>query len=263
MKIMGILNVTPDSFSDGGSHFSLDDGVAQAQAMIDQGADILDVGGESTRPFAEPVSAEEELQRVIPVITAIRKSSPIPISIDTTKRVVAERALEAGANIINDISALRHDPTMLDLVKSTEAPVIIMHMQGKPGDMQVNPHYGDVVKEISDFFRDRLEWLRQNGVDLNRITIDPGIGFGKKLEHNLVLLKHLKTFSDLGQPVLLGHSRKRFIGTVTGRDATDRDLATAVISALALHQNIACVRVHNVAATKDAIAITRAIDNAS
>ena len=262
MKIMGILNVTPDSFSDGGRHFTLDAAVGQASRMLDEGVDILDIGGESTRPFAEPVSLAEEQQRVIPVIEAIRKRYDVPISIDTTKAQIARYALDAGADIINDVSALRHDEQMLPLVKSTSVPVIIMHMQGTPGDMQVNPEYNDVVAEISAFFQDRLNWLKENGVDLSRITIDPGIGFGKKLEHNLSLLKHLNKLKELGQSVLLGHSRKRFLGDLTGLDTDDRDLPTAVISALALEMNIDIVRVHNVAATRHALTVSQAISQA-
>ncbi len=262
MKVMGILNVTPDSFSDGGRHFTMQAAVSQAEQMIADGVDIIDIGGESTRPFAEPVALDEELHRVIPVITALRQKHQTPISIDTTKAEVARLALDAGANIINDVSALQHDPAMIDLVRNTTVPVIIMHMQGTPGDMQVNPEYSDVVSEIIAFFEERLQWLSQEGINLDRIIIDPGIGFGKKLGHNLSLIKHLADLHVLGQPVLLGHSRKRFLGDITGRDTDDRDLTTAVVSALALTHNIDIVRVHNVAATMDAIKITQAINEA-
>ena len=262
MKIMGILNVTPDSFSDGGRHFTFDTAVDQASRMIDEGADIIDVGGESTRPFADPVSFDEEQRRVIPVITAIRKKHSIPISIDTTKAEIARIALDSGADIINDVSALQHDDQMLTLVKSTAVPVIIMHMQGTPGNMQVNPEYDDVIAEIADFFRERMSWLEENGVELSRVTIDPGIGFGKKLEHNLSILKHLGIFKELGQPILLGHSRKRFIGDLTNLDTDDRDLPTAVISALALAMEVNIVRVHNVAATRHALTVAQAIREA-
>lgn len=262
MQIMGILNVTPDSFSDGGHHFSLHSALNQADRMVEEGADILDIGGESTRPFAEPVSTEEELERVIPVIAGIRKKHNIPICIDTTKAKVAQEALAAGADLINDISALQKDPAMLELVQSTSVPVIIMHMKGTPDTMQVNPEYNDVVEEILDFFKERLEYLKSNGVDLNRITIDPGIGFGKTLDHNLTLLKNLNRLATLGRPVLLGHSRKRFIEDVTGRKTEQRDLATAVISALATSQQVEMVRVHNVSANHDAIKIAQAIRSA-
>lgn len=263
MKIMGILNVTPDSFSDGGHHFSLAAAVNQAEQMIADSADIIDIGGESTRPFAEPVSLEEELNRVIPVIEAIRIKHKIPISIDTTKAEVAHKALAAGADIINDVSALRQEKEMLEVVKKTKVPVIIMHMQGTPGDMQVAPQYNDVVEEVCDFFRERLQWLEKEGVDLNRVTLDPGIGFGKKLGHNLSLLKHLRKLKSLGRPVLLGHSRKRFLGDITQREPLDRDLPTAVVSALAVQQAVDVVRVHNVAASRDAIKIAQAISEAA
>lgn len=256
---MGILNVTPDSFSDGGSHYELEQALKQAERMLEEGVDILDIGGESTRPFADPVSIEEELNRVVPVIEKIRQNHNIPISIDTMKADVARRALDAGADILNDVSALRHDPEMEKLVQQTDVPVVIMHMQGTPRNMQVNPEYGDVVEEVREFFVERLDHLKKLGVDLSRIILDPGIGFGKKLEHNLSLLKHMEAFSKLGQRVLLGHSRKRFIGDITGKEVEDRDLPTAVISALALSQHVDIVRVHNVAASRDAIAIRQAI----
>ena len=258
---MGIINVTPDSFSDGGRYSTLDSIVAQAEALVAAGADILDVGGESTRPFARPVSEEEELRRVIPAIVAIRKKYSLPISIDTCKAEVARQALEAGADMINDVSALRHDdPAMINLVRTSTVPVVIMHMQKTPGNMQVEPSYQDVVGEILDFFRERLSWLRGHGVDCRRIILDPGIGFGKTLNHNLLILKNLSAFSVLGQPVLLGHSRKRFLGDITGRPVEERDLATAVVSALAVTQGVSIVRVHDVASSKQAIRVAEAID---
>ena len=261
---MGILNVTPDSFSDGGHFSTTADALKQAERLINEGADILDIGGESTRPFAAPVSVEEELQRVIPVIAGIRSNCSIPISIDTSKAVVAREALKAGADIINDISALRKDPEMILLVKQTDVPVIIMHMQGEPADMQINPEYQDVTIEILDFFRERIDWIKGQGVDAARIIIDPGIGFGKNLGHNLSILKNLATFSSLGPHVLLGHSRKRFLGDITGiAPEEERDLASAVVSALCCSENIAIVRVHNVAATRQALLIARALQQAA
>ncbi len=259
MKIMGILNVTPDSFSDGGQHFSLQAAADQAELMIDQGADIIDIGGESTRPFAEPVTTDEELRRVIPVIEIIRKKHTTPISIDTTKAEVARQALAAGADILNDVSALRQDPAMLSLARSTTVPLIIMHMKGTPGDMQRNPHYDDVVEEIFRFFATQLQWLSKNDIDPGRVTIDPGIGFGKTVAHNLSLLKHLERFKELELPLLLGHSRKRFLGELTGKKEGDRDLAGAVVSALALTKKVDMVRVHNVAASREAINIVQAV----
>jgi dihydropteroate synthase len=261
-KIMGILNVTPDSFSDGGQFGSAASACSQAEALLVSGADIIDVGGESTRPFAEPVTEKEELKRVIPAIRAIRSKHSIPISIDTTKAEVARQALEAGADIINDISALRKDPEMLALVQETSVPVIIMHMQGTPGDMQVKPQYDDVVADIAVFFKERLAWLAENGVEPGRITLDPGIGFGKTPGHNLSILKHLAEFKDLGCPLLLGHSRKRFIGDITGLEVEDRDLPTAVVSALACASGVDIIRVHDVAATYHALQMTEAIGEA-
>jgi dihydropteroate synthase len=261
-KIMGILNVTPDSFSDGGQFDSAASACSQAEALVVSGADIIDVGGESTRPFAEPVTLQEELNRVIPAISAIRSAYSIPVSIDTTKAEVARQALAAGANIINDISALRKDPEMLALVQETSVPVIIMHMQGTPGDMQVKPQYDNVIKQIAGFFKERLAWLQDNGVDPKRITLDPGIGFGKTLKHNLSILKHLEDFKSLGCPLLLGHSRKRFIEDITGLEVEDRDLPTAVVSALSCAANVDIIRVHNVAATRQALQMTMAIQEA-
>ena len=262
IKIMGILNVTPDSFSDGGSFYSFDQAVAQAEKLIADGADILDIGGESTRPFAKPVSLDNELQRTIPVIEAIRARHTIPISIDTIKAEVARRALAAGADIINDISALRHDPDMLDVVHNSAAPVIIMHMQGTPADMQVNPVYDDVVIDILDFFRERIDWLTANGVDRQRLILDPGIGFGKTVDHNLSILKHLSRFVGLGLPVLLAHSRKRFLGEVSGLAASQRDQLTAVVSALSVNHGVSYLRVHDVASTRLAVRLAEAIAQA-
>lgn len=263
IKIMGILNVTPDSFSDGGQYADTQTAIAQAEALISAGADILDVGGESTRPFAEPVSTEEELRRVLPVIEAVRKKHTLPISIDTTKAIVAREALKAGADIINDVSALSKDPEMITVVQQTSVPIIIMHMQGTPTDMQIKPFYNDVVAEIIDFFTARIDWITGQGVDRNRLIIDPGIGFGKDLQHNLSLLKHLDKFTSLNLPLLLGHSRKRFLGTVADIPVeAGRDLATAVVTALCASKDIAMVRVHDVAATRQALLIAEALQSA-
>ncbi len=262
VRIMGIVNVTPDSFSDGGSFLDSAAAVNQARILIDQGADIIDIGGESTRPYAEPVSLKAELGRVIPVIKGIRAFSDIAISIDTSKAEVASQALAAGANIINDVTALRKDPEMVEVVSNTSGEVIIMHMQGTPGTMQDDPHYRDVVAEVISFFRERLEFLGAAGIDLERIIIDPGIGFGKKLKHNLQLLKHLDRLSELGRPVLLGHSRKRFLGDITGLEADQRDGVSSVVSALSLNKNISIFRVHDVAATRHALVVARAVAEA-
>ncbi len=261
VKIMGILNVTPDSFSDGGCFADLDTAVAQADQLIRDGADIIDVGGESTRPFATPVAEEEELERVIPVIKAVRDRYPlIPLSIDTTKAVVAQAALTAGASIINDISALRHDPKMIVVARECDVPLIIMHMQKTPADMQIKPVYNNVVEDVISFLAERIAWLTENGIKENRLIVDPGIGFGKTLEHNIDLLKNLGRLASLHVPILLGHSRKRFLGDLTGiNDEKERDLATAVVAALCINKNIAMVRVHDVSATRQALLLAQAL----
>jgi len=262
VRIMGILNVTPDSFSDGGRFDSLDAARVQAEKLITDGADILDIGGESTRPYARPVAVNEELSRVIPVIQAVRSVSSIPISIDTSKAEVARQALGAGADIINDVTALRGDPEMVRVAAGCDNDIIIMHMQGSPGSMQDDPHYDDVVSEVIGFLRDRIDFMGAAGIDPGRITVDPGIGFGKTRAHNLQLLKSLERFSELGRPVLLGHSRKRFLGDITGLAPEDRDPISAVVSALCSHRGIAILRVHDVAATRHALQVVAAIDQA-
>jgi dihydropteroate synthase len=258
--VMGILNVTPDSFSDGGRFIDESSIVTQIDTMVEAGADIIDVGGESTRPFAKPVTVAEELARVLPAIRSIRLRSTIPISIDTTKSEVARKALAEGADIINDISALRFDPEMISLVRETEVPVIIMHMQGTPSDMQVDPHYDDVVSEIKDFFRERLAWAEENGVSWKRFIIDPGIGFGKTVDHNLTILKRAAEFTHLGCPVLIGHSRKSFIGKLLGLEVEARDVATAAVSALCAQKGVSILRVHDVAKTVQAVRLAEAIN---
>jgi dihydropteroate synthase len=259
-QIMGILNVTPDSFSDGGHFTRQGDAARQVEQMIADGADIIDVGGESTRPFAEPVPEKKELARVIPAIEAIRKvSSTIPVSIDTTKASVARAALGAGATMVNDISALRYDLEMIEVVKDSTDPVIIMHMQGTPGDMQVKPQYEDVVAEICDFFTMRTEWMVSRGVDKNRIIVDPGIGFGKTLEHNLSILKNIQEFKKLGFSVLIGHSRKSFFDTFLQLPVEKRDCPTAVVSALCAQQEVDILRVHDVGKTVAAVKLLEAL----
>ncbi|MBW2466624.1 MAG: dihydropteroate synthase [Deltaproteobacteria bacterium] len=260
--VMGILNVTPDSFSDGGRFFSSSSIAAQVETLVESGADIIDVGGESTRPFAEPVSIEEESARVLPAIRTIRQRYSIPVSIDTTKAEVARKALEEGADIINDISALRFDQAMIGLVRETEVPVIIMHMQGTPSDMQVDPHYDDVVTEIKDFFRERMAWAADNGVPQSRFIIDPGIGFGKTVGHNLSILKRIEEFFDLGRPVLIGHSRKSFIGKLLNTEVDERDVASAAVSAICAMKGASILRVHDVAKTVEAVRLAEAINRA-
>ncbi len=259
-QLMGILNVTPDSFSDGGRFISSKAVSQQIEQMIAGGADIIDVGGESTRPFAEPVPVEEELTRVIPAIKSVRTiSAAIPISIDTTKAEVARAALDAGATMVNDISALRHDPKMIEVVQSYGGPVIIMHMQGTPGDMQVQPQYTDVVAEIRDFFRERTAWMEARGVAGKRIIIDPGIGFGKTLEHNLTILSNVRSFKELGFPVLIGHSRKSFFEALLKVPMAQRDCPTAVVSALCAQQEVDILRIHDVGATAVALRLVEAL----
>lgn len=245
-RIVGIVNVTPDSFSDGGKYFDQQRAVAHALELIDAGADVLDIGGESSRPGAEPVAADEEIRRVVPVIEQIRQSHPtIPISIDTTKAVVAERALDAGATMINDISAGRFDPEMFSVAAERQVPIVLMHMQGTPATMQVNPHYSDVIEEILAFLHERINVARAHGI--REIIADVGIGFGKTLEHNLTLLANLQRFAVLGVPLLLGISRKRFLGALSGIDEpSERDTVTALMHALLLNGPVEYIRVHNV-----------------
>ena len=259
VRIMGIVNTTPDSFSDGGKYLDPHKAFSQAKQLIDDGADILDIGGESTRPGAQAVDTKEELQRTIPVISAIRKHSSIPISIDTRKAEVAKKALEAGADIVNDISALRYDPAMLSVLRQSQAEVILMHMQGEPATMQTAPTYHAVVDEILTFLQQRIEVLEKHGIDRQRIIVDPGIGFGKTLAHNLALVNNLASLQTLGCRVLLGHSRKSFLGGITHLPPVERDLATAVVSAMAVDRRVDILRVHNVAATRQAVQIAEAI----
>ncbi|MBU4296980.1 MAG: dihydropteroate synthase [Desulfobulbaceae bacterium] len=260
VHVMGIVNITPDSFSDGGKISDENSLLALVDHLVDSGADIIDIGGESTRPFAPPVTLQEELDRVIPAIWAIRRRHHIPISIDTTKAEVARCAIEAGADIINDISALSHDPAMVSVAAEHQVPVIIMHMQGTPRNMQIMPHYDDVVGEIRSALGERIQWAENNGVSRDRIIIDPGIGFGKTVNHNLTILRELRQFTTLGCPVLIGHSRKSFIGKILGiDDASGRDEATALISALCAWNGASIIRVHDVARTVQAVKMTHAI----
>ena len=257
---MGILNTTPDSFSDGGSYTNIEASLAHARQLIEDGAHIIDIGGESSRPGAQPVSLEEELRRTIPVITALRSESAIPLSIDTVKAEVARQALAAGANIINDISALSFDPEMVDVLCDSKAEVVLMHMQGSPSTMQNNPQYHNITEELMIYFSNCIDNLEKRGVSLEQIIVDPGIGFGKTLEHNLRLFKDLGRFQELGTRVLLGHSRKSFLGVLTGSNiAGNRDQATAICSALCANRGIDIIRVHNVVATKDALTIAEAL----
>jgi dihydropteroate synthase len=255
--IMGIVNVTPDSFSDGGRFLSPDQAIEQALRLEEQGADIIDVGGESSRPGSDPVSQEEELNRVIPVIRGFRKKTDTIISIDTYKAAVADQALREGANWINDISGLCFDPAMVEIAQKWGCPVVVMHMQGKPKTMQQNPSYLDVISELLDFFHERIEYLYKRGI--KKLILDPGIGFGKRLEDNLNILRHLEQFKVFALPVLIGTSRKSFIGAITGQPIEKR-LAGSLTSQLwsVLH-GVQIIRTHDVAATKDSIEIINAI----
>jgi dihydropteroate synthase len=250
---MGIVNVTPDSFSDGGRTRATEDAVAHALRLVDEEADILDIGGESSRPGAEPVSLDEELRRVIPVIEALAQQVSVPISVDTTKAEVARRAIATGASIVNDIQALRGDPELVRVVAETGAGVVLMHMAGTPRTMQDDPRYDDVVVEVRDMLARRIDEVELLGIPRTRIAIDPGIGFGKTLAHNLELLRNLDQFATLGCTVLIGTSRKGFLGTVTGRPVDQRATASVVSSLAAVLKGANIVRVHDVAAMVDAM----------
>jgi len=255
--IMGVINVTPDSFSDGGSFTSSRDAVAHGRRLIEQGADLLDLGGESTRPGAEPIASTTEINRVMPVLEGL--TGTVPISVDTTKPEVARLALEAGAEVINDVTA-GSDPAMLEVVAAAGAGLILMHMQGLPRTMQDDPRYEDVVEDIKLFLTVRSLAARKAGVQADRIAIDPGIGFGKTLEHNLDLIREIGSLRSLGFPVVLGASRKKFLGTITGVDRpSQRDLASAVVAALAVERGADLFRVHNVTACREAVAVALAI----
>ena len=253
---MGIVNVTPDSFSDGGRHGDSDAAVAHGLALVAQGADILDIGGESTRPFSEPVEAAEEWRRVGAVVGRLAREAGVPISIDTSKAAVAARALDAGVEIVNDVTGLEGDPDMLRVVSDAGAGVCAMHMQGTPQTMQIDPHYGDVVGEIRDYLGRRRDALLAAGIPLDRICLDPGIGFGKTHEHNLELMRHARRLLDLGVPILVGHSRKGFLTKVlkstTAREPTEaeRDAATAGAACGLAAAGIQIVRVHAVATVR-------------
>ena len=250
--VMGILNVTPDSFYDGGWHFDSDKAKSRVEQMIAEGAEIIDIGGESTRPGSKPVSVEEELGRVIPIIEFITSVSDIPISIDTQKAEVAKKAVEAGACVVNDVGGLR-DQEMIQAVAEMKIPVIIMHMQGTPENMQKNPQYDDTVQDIKNWLEDRIKAAELAGIKRSDIIVDPGIGFGKNLKHNLEILGGLEEFKDMSGGVLLGASRKSFIGFLTGAEDSDRltgSLAAAMIGATS---KVDLVRVHDVKETRKAI----------
>jgi len=267
--IMGILNTTPDSFSDGGKFLSFDSAVSQGMKLVRDGAGILDIGGESSRPFAEPVSAQQEMERVIPVIEKLSRKIDVPISIDTTKAVVAREALNAGASIINDISALEKDPDMAVLAAKEDVPLILMHMKGTPETMQINPDYNDLIKEITDYLAQRVKFATEAGIKKERLILDPGIGFGKTVEHNLMLIRNLKTISNMGYPVLMGPSRKSFIQKIlsdktgsnvaAGSEENERGTLGAVAASIIYGARI--VRVHDVQSLRPLAQIIDAIQN--
>ena len=259
--LVGVLNVTPDSFSDGGDFLDPDGAATHAAAMLEEGARIIDVGGESTRPGSERVTPEEEARRVVPVVERIVAERPeVIVSIDTYRAGIAEAALEAGASIVNDVSALRGDPRMAGVVAEARCPVILMHMLGEPKTMQLNPSYDEVVREVREFLAKRAEHAVASGVREENIILDPGIGFGKTLEHNLALLNHLDSIVGLGFPVLVGASRKSFIGRITGvQEARERLFGTVATTVLAYERGATLFRVHDVRANREALAVVRAI----
>ena len=257
-RVMGILNVTPDSFSDGGRFRSPAAAVAHARAMVAAGADLIDVGGESTRPGAQPVSLDEELARVIPVIRALVAAVPVPLSVDTSKPEVMREAVAAGAGLINDVYALRA-PGALATAARLGVPVCLMHMAGEPLTMQAAPTYTDVVAEVHGFLAERIDECVRAGIPRARLLIDPGFGFGKRLEHNLSLLAHLDAFTDLGVPILVGLSRKSMVGALTGRPPGERLASSLTAALLAAQRGAVILRVHDVAETRDALAVWEAV----
>jgi len=260
--IMGILNVTPDSFSDGGRFTQLEAAVAQGAAMAREGAAIVDVGGESTRPGSDRVPLDEELARVLPVVERLRAETSAVLSIDTYKAEVARRALAAGATLLNDVSALRMDPAMVEVAAEAGCPVILMHMLGEPKTMQQDPHYDDVVDDVRAFLEERMAFAVARGVDEERILLDPGIGFGKTVAHNLVLLRELSRLKELGRPLVLGASRKRFLGAILGAEPGGRLIGTVASTVIGLTNGADVVRVHDVRENFEALRVVLALREA-
>jgi dihydropteroate synthase len=260
---MGVVNVTPDSFFDGGRYFDSTDAVSHAVRLVEEGADLLDIGAESTRPGADIVDEAEECRRAIPVVSAIAKAVTVPISIDTSKAVVAEAALDAGAVLVNDVTALRGDPAMVDVVARTGAGIVLMHMHGTPRTMQQAPCYDDVVGEISDFFEERICFAMAHGIVRRQIILDPGIGFGKLLVHNLTLLARLRYFMQFDCPLMIGVSHKAFLGQLVDRPVDERQWATAAAVAMAVDRGAGILRVHDVKAMKDVVQVAAAISQQS
>ncbi len=261
--VMGIVNVTPDSFSDGGQFLRTDAAVAHALDCVRQGADLLDIGGESTRPGSAPITLSEELARVVPVVTALAKATDVPISTDTSKAEVARACLLAGAHIINDVTGLTGDLRMVDVVRELGAGVVVMHMQGTPATMQAAPHYGDVVNDLFHYFTDRLQSLGESGIARDAIAIDPGIGFGKTREHNIALLARLAKFNELGLPLCLGVSRKGFLGKLLDRPIEERLAGSLAAAAFGLAQGaVQILRVHDVGPTRDLVRVWEVLGSA-
>ncbi|UCC66965.1 MAG: dihydropteroate synthase [Deltaproteobacteria bacterium] len=258
---MGVINVTPDSFSDGGLFLEPAKAIEHGLKMAEEGAEIIDVGGESSRPGSDPLPLEEELRRVIPVVEGLASCIRIPISVDTYKSQVAERAIEGGAQMINDISGLSFDPQMASVAARYDSPLIIMHIKGSPKTMQQNPHYDDPMGEIIAYLRDRMKKAERAGVDPSQVVVDPGIGFGKRVRDNLVILNRLDALNILGRPILIGTSRKSFIGSVLGLEARQREIGTLATVALSAMKGAHIVRVHDVAPARQVIDMVDAIRN--
>jgi len=257
-RVMGVINVTPDSFSDGGECLDLDRALARAERMVEEGAAILDIGGESTRPGAAPVSVQEELDRVVPVVAALARRVSVPISIDTSKPEIMRAAVDAGAGMINDVRALRYEGA-LETAADTKVPVCLMHMRGEPDSMQADPRYADVVVEVRDFLRRRVEACAGAGLAPARLLLDPGFGFGKTLAHNLALLARLEEITSLGLPIMVGLSRKSMIGALTGKPIASRLAGSLAAAVLAVERGARLVRAHDVGATVDALGMTWAL----
>ena len=256
--VMGILNATPDSFSDGGMFRTVTDAIAQAELMVKSGADLIDIGGESTRPGAKPVALQEELDRVLPVIEAL-KGCGIPLSIDTYKAETMRQALRSGVDCVNDIWALRQDDAVAAVLESKDCGIVLMHMQRDPLTMQFDPEYQDVIAEVSQFLDERAKLLIQNGISRDRIAIDPGFGFGKSLEHNINMLSHFESFATLGYPLLAGISRKSMLGKITGKETHERMAPSIAAAIMAADRGAQIIRVHDVAETVDALKLWEAL----
>ncbi|MFW5946135.1 MAG: dihydropteroate synthase [Candidatus Natronoplasma sp.] len=261
-NIMGVLNITPDSFYDGGEYDRVEKAVERGISMAKKGADIIDIGGESTRPGSERISTEKELRRILPVIEELNERLEIPISVDTYKPEVAEEAVKAGADIVNDVFGLRKEG-MAERISELDVPIIIMHMQGSPKNMQDSPRYEDVIDDITTYFYERIKFAKENGIREENIILDPGIGFGKKVEHNLEIIRRLEEFCSLGHPILLGASRKSFLGEILGKEADERLYGSLAVSALALEKGVSILRVHDVRENKDVVKTVNALQSSS